>query len=122
MVSGAHGKGCPPSALVLFEMPRHALHRRESSGLAWGAWLMDLRQDWRGGSAKHLRWSSVALVTADRGKLPSGGRVPKPSGVFRSRESLLTLTVTSDRMPRGVRCASAKSLYSTFLRLKSNVE
>ena len=39
----------------LFEMPRRALHQRESSGVVWGPWLMDLRQDWPGGSAKHLR-------------------------------------------------------------------
>ena len=39
----------------LFEMPRRALHHRESSRVVWGAWLMDLRQDWPGVSAKHLR-------------------------------------------------------------------
>jgi len=54
-VSGARGKGCPPSALVLFEMPRHALDHRESSGVACGTWLMDLRQDLPGGSAKHMQ-------------------------------------------------------------------
>ena len=48
-------KRVPPAALVLFEMPRHALHHRESSGVAWGAWSMDLRNDSPGGSAKHLR-------------------------------------------------------------------
>jgi len=63
-VSGARGKGCPPSALALFEMPRHALHHRESSGVAWGTWLMDLRQDSPGGSAKHLRCSSTAVCPA----------------------------------------------------------
>jgi len=70
-VNGARGSravaGCTPFALVLFEMPRHALHHREDSGLAWGPWLMDLRRDWLGGSTKHLRWSSTASCPrADR--------------------------------------------------------
>jgi len=63
-VCDARGRGCPPSALVSFEMPRHALHHRESSGVAWGAWLMDLRQDLLGESAKYLRCSSTAFCPA----------------------------------------------------------
>ena len=73
-VCDARGKGCPPSALVSFEMPRHALHHRESSGVAWGAWLMDLRQDLLGESAKYLRCSSAALVPASAGSLWSEKR------------------------------------------------
>jgi len=38
-------------------MPRRALHQRESSGVAWGVWSMDLWQAWLGRSANHLRWS-----------------------------------------------------------------
>ena len=39
----------------LFEMPRHPLHHRESSGVALGDRLMYLRQDWPGESTKYLR-------------------------------------------------------------------
>ena len=43
-------------------MPRRTLHHRESSGVAWGGWSMDLRQ---GRSATHLRWSSAALRSSE---------------------------------------------------------
>ena len=39
----------------LFEIPRHALHHRQSSGGVWHAWLIDRRQDCRDESATHLR-------------------------------------------------------------------
>jgi hypothetical protein len=42
-----------------------ALHHRESSGPTWGAWLMNLSQDWPGGSKKHLQWSSAALCSSE---------------------------------------------------------
>ena len=44
---------------------RHTLHHREISRVAWGPWLMDPSQDWPGGSAKHLRWSSAALCWSE---------------------------------------------------------
>ena len=32
--------------------------------MAWGPWLMDLRRDWLGEPAKHLRWSSTVFGLA----------------------------------------------------------
>jgi len=46
-------------------MPRRTLHHRESSGVAWGGWLIDLRQDWLERSANHLRWSFAALCSSE---------------------------------------------------------
>ena len=87
-VNGARGR-CSPFVLVLFEMLRHALHHREDSGVAWGPWLMDLRRDWLGGSAKHLRWSSAAFCPrADRQRqqAPSGPENDRSSGNATKRE------------------------------------
>jgi len=73
----------------LFEIPRRTLHNRESSGVAWGGWLMDLRQGWLVRFATHLRWSSAALRSSE---LPVWSRLRTgPSGVFRTSGGLTTV-------------------------------
>jgi len=59
----------------LFEMPRRAQHHRESSGVAWGAWPMNLLQDWLVGSSKSYDDRAPPFV---RRNCPSG-RVSGPS-------------------------------------------
>jgi len=48
----------------LFETPRRALYHRKRTGVMWGAWLLDLRQDRPGEDEKRLRLSSVDLFQA----------------------------------------------------------
>ena len=53
-----------PASCAGFVASRPAPSRGFGGGVAWGPWLMDLRRDWLGGSAKHLRWSSTVFGLA----------------------------------------------------------